>query len=660
MEIFQPTDTIIESGVTDISSSDTTINVSSPTGSVDIGVNQSYDYQWTGSQTWTGTKLLFNTARQISFQLQNAASFGINLVPDSSNAGTSLRFIDTSAIDDSGKYVGFVAPNNIPSSLLWTLPKTDSTGTQALVSNGVGTLSWASTGTGTVTSVDVSGGTTGLTTSGGPITSSGTITLAGTLITSNGGTGINSWLQGDIPYFTSGTALSKLNKNTTATRYIQNGGTNNAPVWAQVDLTNGVTGILPVTNGGTGVSTGYTFSTGLNNASGTITAKLATGFAGSQSVIGGTASGESLTLSSTTNATKGSIIFGSSNYNESINCFGLGTTAVTGSLISIAGSLSGRTQLRFTAGTLPSSGITSGDVSYTTAEGFRYVNTTNNYVTQFTDGTTTFGFYLQNTGINANIGTASNHPFGIFTNASTVQFLFGTNKCHFIGGNTTPTAFADIAASTTSIASMRVRAGTAPTSPNEGDMWADSTQKAMIQFADGIKQVMSNVLFTQTASQTVTNTVTETTIIGTGVGTLTLPANFFVAGKTIRMRIGGIYTTPLAAVPSLLIKVKYGTTIIATVTTTSLLSGATNLEFDGEILITCRTTGATGTVMTHGDIEYATGVAGTISVDPLNNAGATTTIDTTASSALNVTIQWDTNTSTRSATSTITTVEVLN
>jgi len=44
-------------------------------------------------------------------------------------------------------------------------------------------------GAGTVTSVAVSGGTTGLTTSGGPITSSGTITLAGTLAVASGGTG---------------------------------------------------------------------------------------------------------------------------------------------------------------------------------------------------------------------------------------------------------------------------------------------------------------------------------------------------------------------------------------------------------------------------------------------------------------------------------------
>jgi len=42
-------------------------------------------------------------------------------------------------------------------------------------------------GSGSVTSVDVSGGTTGLTTSGGPVTGSGTITLGGTLAAANGG-----------------------------------------------------------------------------------------------------------------------------------------------------------------------------------------------------------------------------------------------------------------------------------------------------------------------------------------------------------------------------------------------------------------------------------------------------------------------------------------
>lgn len=60
-----------------------------------------------------------------------------------------------------------------------------------LVYNG---SSWEalSAATGSVTSVNVSGGTTGLTASGGPITSSGTITLAGTLNVANGGTGANT------------------------------------------------------------------------------------------------------------------------------------------------------------------------------------------------------------------------------------------------------------------------------------------------------------------------------------------------------------------------------------------------------------------------------------------------------------------------------------
>ncbi len=44
-------------------------------------------------------------------------------------------------------------------------------------------------GSGTVTSINVSGGSTGLTTTGGPVTISGTITLAGTLAVASGGTG---------------------------------------------------------------------------------------------------------------------------------------------------------------------------------------------------------------------------------------------------------------------------------------------------------------------------------------------------------------------------------------------------------------------------------------------------------------------------------------
>ena len=64
---------------------------------------------------------------------------------------------------------------------------------QVLTVSSSGIPEWGSIpGTGTVTSVNVSGGTTGLTATGGPITTSGTITIGGTLSHTNGGTGLST------------------------------------------------------------------------------------------------------------------------------------------------------------------------------------------------------------------------------------------------------------------------------------------------------------------------------------------------------------------------------------------------------------------------------------------------------------------------------------
>ena len=50
-----------------------------------------------------------------------------------------LRFADS----DSSNYVAFQAPATVSSSLTWTLPAADGSVTQALTTNGSGTLSWA-------------------------------------------------------------------------------------------------------------------------------------------------------------------------------------------------------------------------------------------------------------------------------------------------------------------------------------------------------------------------------------------------------------------------------------------------------------------------------------------------------------------------------------
>lgn len=120
-----------------------------------------------------------------------------------------------------------------------------------------GTWTVISGGGGGVSSVDVSGGTTGLSFTGGPITTSGTITAGGLLIPANGGTGLNTYAVGDIIYATSSSALARLADVATGNVLIS-GGVGVAPSWGKVDLTTHITGNLPVTNLNSGTSASST------------------------------------------------------------------------------------------------------------------------------------------------------------------------------------------------------------------------------------------------------------------------------------------------------------------------------------------------------------------------------------------------------------------
>lgn len=88
--------------------------------------------------------------------------------------------------------------------------------------------------------------------SGGAVTTgSWTATTIGVIY---GGTGLTGCAQGDLFYGSATNTITALAKNTTATRYLSNQGTSNSPSWNQVNLANGVTGLLPIANGGTGVA----------------------------------------------------------------------------------------------------------------------------------------------------------------------------------------------------------------------------------------------------------------------------------------------------------------------------------------------------------------------------------------------------------------------
>ena len=77
---------------------------------------------------------------------------------------------------------------------------------------------------------------------------------------------------GDIIYASGANTPVRLAKDANATRYLSNTGTSNVPAWAQVNVSNGVTGTLPVGNGGTGATTLTDGGVLLGNGSGAMVA----------------------------------------------------------------------------------------------------------------------------------------------------------------------------------------------------------------------------------------------------------------------------------------------------------------------------------------------------------------------------------------------------
>lgn len=143
-------------------------------------------------------------------------------------------------------------------------------------------------------------------------------------------------------------------------------------------------------------------------------------------------------------------------------------------------------------------------------------------------------------------------------------------------------------------------------------------------------------IYSQAASVTVGNTVTETSVISaTGAkGSVTLPANFFSAsGVALKIRVWGIHTA--TANPTIRWQVKIGgTTVLDTGAVVSQTS--TNQAYDIDGVITCRTTGTTGTVFGQGKyIEVGNALF------PMSNT-TTQTINTTISNVVDITVTWGT------------------
>ena len=146
--------------------------------------------------------------------------------------------------------------------------------------------------------------------------------------------------------------------------------------------------------------------------------------------------------------------------------------------------------------------------------------------------------------------------------------------------------------------------------------------------------VPSPGLYSQTVqSATVTNTTTETTIVGTGVGSLTVPANTFAVGDSYHAKIGGVLSAQNG--DDITIRVKSGSTVLAT-TGALDLEATTNMAWECEIDFTIATVGASGSICTNGNFAYNRNT-GTLEGYVFQDV---VTFDTTVDNTLDITVEW--------------------
>ncbi len=149
-----------------------------------------------------------NDAKNDAEAAATAAGVSATAAADSATAADAARLIAEGAANFQGEYSGAVT-YTVGQSVSYSGNRyvAKKTNLDITPTNGADWLLLATGGT--VTSVAVSGGSTGLTTSGGPITGEGTITFAGTLARGYGGTGQTTYTNGQLLIGNSSNGLSK-------------------------------------------------------------------------------------------------------------------------------------------------------------------------------------------------------------------------------------------------------------------------------------------------------------------------------------------------------------------------------------------------------------------------------------------------------------------
>jgi len=168
---------------------------------------------------------------------------------------------------------------------------------------------------------------------------------------------------------------------------------------------------------------------------------------------------------------------------------------------------------------------------------------------------------------------------------------------------------------------------------------------AIISWQDLINYINLNVasgggLFSQTVNgPTVTNTTVESSILGTGVGSLSVPAGAFRVGDSFHVVVIGHLSSRNN--DDLRIRVKSGAVILAD-TGFINMPGLTNKHFELNIDFTIRAIGGAGvaSIASGGQFTYIKNASSAfegVDFSVVNN----TTFDTTVNNTLSITVEWN-------------------
>ena len=159
--------------------------------------------------------------------------------------------------------------------------------------------------------------------------------------------------------------------------------------------------------------------------------------------------------------------------------------------------------------------------------------------------------------------------------------------------------------------------------------------------------------FVQTNSVTIANTDAESEIMGTGLGSKTLPPNFFTVGQHITAKIKGVMET--TGNPTIRLRTYLGGNLLADSGDVSLGPTSGPVFMSVEFGYTCRTAGSSGTGIGQARFLYDTGNAEGIIGAVMTTPAA---LNTTVANVILITIEWGTASESNSLVSTNATIDI--